>query len=143
MHFGQTFHSALSSGHPPSRIHHCGVVMFPALCHHGEAASLGTEFRKPQVEVMLGWGKKMRGQWTNLVVCRGPVALQRMYLQTESTWQSRMLCLERLVPGDIIDLFVVLAGKIQLFPWELILTSGRGKRRCQPRQPSLWSRRQT
>lgn len=45
---------------------------------------------------MLGWGKKVRGQRTNLAVCRGPVALQRMYLQTEPTWQSCMLCLERL-----------------------------------------------
>lgn len=52
--------------------------------------------------------------------------------------------LGKAIPSDIIDLFIVLAGEPQLIPWEVILTSGMGrKRRHQPRQPSLWSQCQT
>lgn len=52
--------------------------------------------------------------------------------------------LGKAIPSDVIDLFFVLAGETQLIPWEVILTSGMGrKRRHQPQQPSLWSQCQT
>lgn len=83
-----------------------------------------------------------RGQWTNLAVCRGPWPCRGCTCRL-SPLGSLACSARRGCSGDIIDLFVVLAEETQVFPWELILTSGRGKRRCQPRQPSLWNQRQT